>query len=44
MAGKMTMYKLVVLGDAGVGKTALTLQVQFFLYLHVPKQFLTSDS
>lgn len=27
MAGKMTLYRLVVLGDGGVGKTALTIQV-----------------
>lgn len=25
----MTLYKLVVLGDGGVGKTALTIQVSF---------------
>jgi GTPase SAR1 family protein len=29
MAGRMTLYKLVVLGDGGVGKTALTIQVGF---------------
>ncbi|MCJ1308921.1 Ras GTPase ras2 [Agyrium rufum] len=27
MAGKMTLYRLVVLGDGGVGKTALTIQL-----------------
>lgn len=27
----MTLYKLVVLGDGGVGKTALTIQVCFIL-------------
>ena len=27
MAGKMKLYRLVVLGDGGVGKTALTIQV-----------------
>ncbi len=28
MAGKLTLHKLVVLGDGGVGKTALTIQVR----------------
>lgn len=28
-AARMTLYKLVVLGDGGVGKTALTIQVSF---------------
>ena len=27
MAGKVVLYKLVVLGDGGVGKTALTIQL-----------------
>ena len=31
MAGKMVLYKLVVLGGGGVGKTALTIQVSYRL-------------
>lgn len=47
MAGKMVLYKLVVLGDGGVGKTALTIQlclqhfvetVSSFLLQHTLKQ------
>jgi GTPase SAR1 family protein len=34
MAGKMTLHKLVVLGDGGVGKTALTIQVRKFPSTH----------
>lgn len=30
MANRMTLYKLVVLGDGGVGKTALTIQVRSY--------------
>lgn len=37
MAGKMTLYKLVVLGDGGVGKTALTIQVTSLLNLKYRK-------
>lgn len=36
MTGKMTLYKLVVLGDGGVGKTALTIQVS--PNLHCPRR------
>ena len=34
MSGKTTLYKLVVLGDGGVGKTALTIQVRLFETMH----------
>jgi GTPase SAR1 family protein len=43
MAGKMTLYKLVVLGDGGVGKTALTIQVRYPLWPLTQTQ-LTRDS
>ncbi len=39
MAGKIGLYKLVVLGDGGVGKTALTIQVSY----HLPSFSLQSD-
>ena len=32
MAGKISLHKLVVLGDGGVGKTALTIQVRCSLF------------
>jgi hypothetical protein len=32
----MTLYKLVVLGDGGVGKTALTIQVRIPLSSYHP--------
>ena len=36
MTGKMTLYKLVVLGDGGVGKTAVTIQVSDSSILSCP--------
>lgn len=36
MAGKMALYKLVVLGDGGVGKTALTIQVTVSPQVEIP--------
>ncbi|KAF2712491.1 ras-domain-containing protein [Pleomassaria siparia CBS 279.74] len=38
MAGRLTLYKLVVLGDGGVGKTALTIQLclQHFVETYDP--------
>jgi GTPase SAR1 family protein len=36
------LYKLIVLGDGGVGKTALTIQVCFVLYRDEPSLCLTT--
>ena len=44
MAGKMTLYKLVVLGDGGVGKTALTIQVRTAVLLKKKKPLLRNLS
>jgi len=39
MAGKMVLYKLVVLGDGGVGKTALTIQLTLQHFVETVSQF-----
>lgn len=43
MAGRMVLYKLVVLGDGGVGKTALTIQLclQHFVETVSPQPLIT---
>ena len=40
----MTLYKLVVLGDGGVGKTALTIQVGLSCHGVFRMPFLTAPS
>lgn len=44
MAGRMVLYKLVVLGDGGVGKTALTIQLclQHFVETVSPQHLITT--
>lgn len=44
MAGKMVLYKLVVLGDGGVGKTALTIQLCLQHFVETVCLALTSSS
>lgn len=44
MAGKATLYKLVVLGDGGVGKTALTIQVRLMKYIRGDLILTTADA
>jgi GTPase SAR1 family protein len=39
MAGKMVLYKLVVLGDGGVGKTALTIQLTLQHFVETVSNF-----
>lgn len=42
MAGRMVLYKLVVLGDGGVGKTALTIQLCLQHFVETVGSFLLS--
>ena len=43
MAGKMVLYKLVVLGDGGVGKTALTIQLTLQHFVETVRIFRCSS-